>query len=263
MSWVPESEYRYSWTEWILMKLIRCGEVPQHVGFIMDGNRRFARINKMDKVIDGHSKGFDKLAQTLQWCKDLDIDHVTVYAFSIENFKRSKEEVDSLLDLARDKFRRLLTEVDRIKAEGVKIKVIGALHLLPADLRELIEEAEEKTFCPKAKRTLNVAFAYTSREEITEAIRQSVNNDHGDISQHLYEKKEVDLLIRTSGETRLSDFMLWQSAFAVTYFTEVLWPDFTVLNLLAGIFYFQRHRRKIVELKDQLRNNNNANTVNN
>lgn len=105
MSWIKESSY--SWIQRLCLNIIKAGAVPKHVAFIMDGNRRFAKKNKVQKV-EGHTKGFEKLAETLQWCLDLDISEVTVYAFSIENFQRSKEEVDTLMKLAKEKFEQLL-----------------------------------------------------------------------------------------------------------------------------------------------------------
>lgn len=187
----------------------------------MDGNRRFANKSKI-KRHEGHVKGFEKLSETLQWCLDLGIKEVTVYAFSIENFKRSKDEVDSLMQLAREKFNRLLEERDKLNERGIKIKIIGNLKLLPKDICQKIAEAMLLTKNNKAA-ILNIAFAYTSRDEITTSIKSingGLNNhviDVDDISQSLLkgalytsDSPEVDLLVRTSGEKRLSDFLLWQ-----------------------------------------------------
>lgn len=116
MSWVPDIP-EYSWFERLCIQILKCGTVPKHVAFIMDGNRRFARENGIAKI-DGHAQGFDKLAETLQWCNDLGIKEVTVYAFSIENFKRPQEEVDGLLDLAREKFKRIIEERKKLEDFG-------------------------------------------------------------------------------------------------------------------------------------------------
>ena len=262
MSWIPEEAPRYGLLERLLLRVLRCGRVPRHVAFIMDGNRRFARHNGI-AAIDGHAQGFDKLAETLQWCKDLGVAEVTVYAFSIENFRRPEAEVEALLALAGDKFRRLVAEAGRLREHGVRVRVIGATRMLPPDLRALIAEAEEATRLNEG-RLLNVAFAYTAREEIAQAVRSLAEDvDAGRLEPEAVTEaaldgrlycagSDVDLLIRTSGETRLSDFLLWQSAFAVTHFTDVLWPDFTFRNLLAGVFFYQTHRRRIDETRRRI-----------
>jgi len=256
MSWVKEDPYKYSWWESLCIKLLRCGEVPKHVAFIMDGNRRYAKKLGLDKI-DGHSQGFEKLAQTLQWCHDLGITEVTVYAFSIENFKRPQKEVDGLLKLAKEKFERLIDEKDRLEEHGIRVNVIGNLSLLPTDLQILVDRATALTR-QNTRCTLNVAFSYTSREEVCSAVKKvSKAVDDGilktdDISENLIERclytgfsPRPELLVRTSGEVRLSDFLLWQSSYSVTYFSEVLWPEFGLNNLLFAIFYFQRHHRYV------------------
>ncbi|KAJ8724849.1 hypothetical protein PYW07_015807 [Mythimna separata] len=247
MSWVREN--CVSFLELLCIKVVKTGRVPQHIAFIMDGNRRFAKKNSVDSCA-GHYKGFDKLSETLKWCLDLGIPEVTVYAFSIENFKRSKEEVDGLMDLARDKFQRLMDELDQINEWGVRIHVAGRLSLLPEDLRVLVSKAMLATRY-NYKLRLNIAYAYTGRDEISRAATHIVdgvkNNELSpqDIDDELVSRTlelgEAELLVRTSGEVRLSDFMLWQVSNTVLYFTDVLWPEFTVYNLLAAIIHFQRN----------------------
>lgn len=247
MSWVREN--CVSFFELLCIKVVKTGRVPQHIAFIMDGNRRFAKKNSVDNSA-GHYKGFDKLSETLKWCLDLGIPEVTVYAFSIENFKRSKEEVDGLMDLARDKFQRLMDELDQINEWGVRIHVAGRLSLLPEDLRVLVSKAMLATRY-NYKLRLNIAYAYTGRDEISRAASHIVdgvkNNELApeDIDDELVSRTlelgEAELLVRTSGEVRLSDFMLWQVSNTVLYFTDVLWPEFTVYNLLAAIIHFQRN----------------------
>ncbi|XP_059485403.1 dehydrodolichyl diphosphate synthase complex subunit DHDDS [Neocloeon triangulifer] len=257
MSWIRESAL--SWVQMFCVKVVRTGVIPRHVAFIMDGNRRFAAKNNVQKV-EGHSKGFDKLAETLRWCLDLGISEVTVYAFSIENFKRSKEEVDGLMDLARQKFTRLLEERDKLKEHGVRITVIGNLSLLPADLRKLIYEAMSITKTHD-KAFLNVAFAYTAKEEMANAIGEiagGVRNGTillSDVDTQLFDSclythhaPQVDLLIRTSGEVRFSDFMLWQSSYSYVYFTDILWPEFNIWNLLQAIVCFQMKADQLKKL---------------
>ncbi|CAG5010310.1 unnamed protein product [Parnassius apollo] len=215
----------------------------------MDGNRRYAKKNSV-KASVGHHKGFDKLSETLKWCLDLGVPEVTVYAFSIENFKRSDEEVSALMDLARDKFKRLLDEIDLINEWGVRLHIAGRLSLLPDDLQSLVSQAMLATKHNNILQ-LNIAYAYTGRDEISRAashIIDGIQNNEltaDDIDENLVSQtldlKEAELLVRTSGEVRLSDFMLWQVSRTVLYFSDVLWPEFTIWNLLAAIIHFQRH----------------------
>lgn len=256
------------------VNILKCGPIPKHVAFIMDGNRRYAKKNNVEKI-DGHSKGFDKLSETLQWCLDFGIKEVTVYAFSIENFKRSKDEVDALMGLARQKFERLLKEREKLMEKGVRIKVIGNWSLVPNDIVKLISEAELIT---KDNNTcyLNVAFAYTARDEMTHAINTVVNGvregllEDKDVSSRLLSQclhtrlsAEPDLLIRTSGETRLSDYMLWQASYSYLYFTDVLWPDFSAWDLLSAVFHYQRSHSTLINARNQrnLYKDNNSSNV--
>lgn len=245
MSWV--SDYNYTWLETIAMNVIKAGgHLPFHIAFVMDGNRRYASSQHIRKI-EGHSKGFDKLADCLRWCLDMGIREVTTFAFSIENFKRSEDEVTGLLDLAREKFSKLIQETPKLHEHGVCIRVIGNLALLPEDLQKLIAQAMLETE-KNDKLFLNVAFSYTSRDEMTQAVEAVLK--HGDnlldddISDRLLEEclysrhsPSPDLLFRTSGETRISDFLMWQLNSTVLYFTKILWPQITIWNFLAGIFF--------------------------
>ncbi|XP_040474993.1 dehydrodolichyl diphosphate synthase complex subunit DHDDS isoform X4 [Ursus maritimus] len=168
MSWIKEGEL--SLWERFCANIIKAGPMPKHIAFIMDGNRRYARKCQVERQ-EGHSQGFNKLAETLRWCLNLGVLEVTVYAFSIENFKRSKSEVDGLMDLARQKFSRLMEEQEKLQKHGVCIRVLGDLHLLPLDLQELIAQAVQAT-TNYNKCFLNVCFAYTSRHEISNAVRE-------------------------------------------------------------------------------------------
>ncbi|XP_028837377.1 dehydrodolichyl diphosphate synthase complex subunit DHDDS isoform X2 [Denticeps clupeoides] len=219
MSWIREGELNL--IERISANILKAGPMPKHVAFIMDGNRRYARKRHVERQ-EGHSQGFEKLAETLRWCLNLDIHEVTVYAFSIENFKRSKEEVDGLMELAKQKFVRLLEEKENLEKHGVCIRVLGDMSLLPLDLQEIIAQAVVATRAHN-KCFLNVCFAYTSRHEIANAVKEMAwgvqqglikSSDVSDelLSQCLYSRNSPnpDLLIRTSGEVRLSDFLLWQ-----------------------------------------------------
>ncbi|XP_045621329.1 dehydrodolichyl diphosphate synthase complex subunit DHDDS [Procambarus clarkii] len=260
MTWIVEQ--KRTWPEWAAIRMLRVGPVPNHLAVIMDGNRRFARKEHKD-TLAGHTQGFHKLAEVLCWCRDLGINEVTAYAFSIENFKRSKQEVDGLMELAAEKFAKLLEEKEKLAKHGVCIRVIGDLNLLPQRIRKLAGEAilasrhNNKCF-------LNLALAYTSREEISFAmseLSQAVHEEQlmtSDISEELLEKclhtrgsRDPDLLVRTSGEVRLSDFLLWQSAFSCLFFTKVLWPEFTIWHLFGAVFYYQRHYHTLTAARQE------------
>lgn len=214
---------------------------------------------------EGHSKGFEKMSETLNWCMDLGVEEVTVYAFSIENFKRSKEEVDDIMDLARQKFKRLLEEKDKLMEVGVCIRVYGNMSRLPEDLRQLIAEAMVVTR-ENNRAVLNLAFPYTSRDEITHAIKDIAKGvKHNDILPedidedlitdclYTYKSSNPDLLIRTSGETRISDFLMWQISNTCIYFTEVLWPEFSLWDFLSAIFYYQKCYPDLQKIRNNLK----------
>lgn len=262
MTWFPEKKTADSWIHRMCAKILRCGPVPKHLAIIMDGNRRFATKNNIE-ISKGHLEGFHKLAETLEWCLNLGITEVTVYAFSIENFKRSKKEVDCLMNLAREKFTKLLEEKDLIQKHGVSIRVLGNIQLLPKDVQEIIAEAVNISK-NNTRAILNVALAYTSREEmctamkeITEGVKSGILKT-SDISEDLMGKclytgrsPDPDLLIRTSGEVRFSDFLLWQSSFSCLAFVQVLWPEFSVWHLYAAILHYQKNYQTIKMAKDK------------
>jgi len=252
-------KYELSWLEWLGVNVVKRGQVPRHIAVIMDGNRRFAR-QAGQEVISGHKAGFNKLAETLQWCRELGVREVTVYAFSIENFNRAQTEVSDLLNLAKDKFLTLLEESEKLKEAGVRVRILGNTSYLPQDLQEVLQQVENTTR-DNSESLLNIALSYTAREEISHAMREVAGQlargevddedvDEGMISKMLYtgDSPSPELLIRTSGETRLSDFMLWQASKSITYFSPVLWPEFSLWQLLSGIFFFQRQNKKLEEL---------------
>uniref|UniRef100_A0A3B3Z7M4 Alkyl transferase n=1 Tax=Periophthalmus magnuspinnatus TaxID=409849 RepID=A0A3B3Z7M4_9GOBI len=225
MSWIKEGELNF--LERIAANILKAGPMPKHVAFIMDGNRRFARKKNMDRQ-EGHTQGFNKLAETLRWCKHLDIQEVTVYAFSIENFKRTKDEVDGLMELAKQKFLRLLEEMDNLKKHEVCIRVLGDLNMLPLDLQQIIAKA--------------VVATKHHNNDISELL----------LSECLYSNNSPnpDLLIRTSGEVRLSDFLLWQTSHSCVVFQSVLWPEYTFWNLCEAIIQYQLNHKSIQKARD-------------
>ncbi|KAK9511581.1 hypothetical protein O3M35_000211 [Rhynocoris fuscipes] len=260
MSWIKESNL--GWFHSLCLRILKCGRIPKHIAFIMDGNRRFAKKNNVEKL-EGHSKGFDKLSETLQWCHDIGITEVTVYAFSIENFKRTKKEVDDLMRLTKEKFQRLLEESNKLMEYGLRIRVIGNRDYLPDDIVKIIAEAEYKTK-DNNKTLLNVAFSYTSQDEITTAMNLTLQGlNSGEIEEsdvnlnllssclHTEDSPYPELIIRTSGETRLSDFLLWQGSCSYLHFTGVLWPELTLWDFIWALFKYQCVAKEL----DAARNN--------
>lgn len=248
--------YSGGWFETLICGIIKRGDIPKHIAFIMDGNRRYADKTKINKS-DGHKEGFKTLARVLSWCRELGVHHVTLYAFSIENFKRTKGEVDSIMDLAREKCDSLLDELDRVNEAGVRVRVAGDLHLLPDDLLERIEKIHSLT-SRNDKAHLNICLAYTARHEIVASIKELSNQVHDEelklkpetiqlhqFEQNLYLSKPFpDLIIRTSGEVRLSDFMLWQAQDSTLVFIDALWPEISIWDFLKAIFQFQYQKNK-------------------
>lgn len=237
--------------------IIKAGIIPSHVAFIMDGNRRYAQKAGLAKV-DGHKQGFDTLAKVLDWCRELGINNVTLYAFSVENFKRTQEEIDSIMNLARKKCDSILDELDKVNEAGIKVKVAGDLNLLPEDLRERICKIQNLTQ-DNDRASLNICLAYTSRHELVATIKKLstlINKDKSlrpedvdlnVLEQNLYLPRPFpDLIIRTSGEVRLSDFMLWQCQESILMFVDALWPEISIWDFLKAIFYFQYQRKYCV-----------------
>lgn len=219
-----------------------------HIGFIMDGNRRWARARGLP-TLEGHRRGYDKLKDVGGWCIDRGIRQMTVYAFSTENWNRSKEEVAYLMELLEQGLRN---EVESFLERGIRLRVIGRRHGLPSGVLDAIDHAERQTLaCEKG--TLYVAINYGGRPEIIDAVNAAREHippnaplTEDDLSKHLYapEVASVDLIIRTSGEQRTSGFLLWQAAYSELYFTAVHWPDFSEADLDGALsWYTDRDRR--------------------
>ena len=233
--------------------------VPRHIGFIMDGNRRFARSLGLARVSEGHFQGAEKLWDVLSWCYDAGVSVVTVWCFSIDNFQRDAEEVKALLDLFEEKTREL-AEHDEVHSKRVRVRYIGELGMLPPSLQEAIRSAEAAT-AEYDDYVLNIAMAYGGREEITEAIRRYLRDriaagdpveriadelDGAAIGRYLYTSglPEPDLILRTSGAVLLSGFLLWQSDYSEYYFSDTHWPAFRKIDFLRALrSYHERHRR--------------------
>ena len=237
---------------------VREKPMPSHIGIILDGNRRWARMHGL-KPWQGHRAGAKRVEELLNWCLELGIRTITLYAFSTENFKRSKREVEELMKLFKEELKRL-KESDVIRKHKVRVKVIGRLELLPPDVRELAREVEEATK-GYSEHYLNIAIAYGGRAEIVDAVRKVARDvkagliEPEEIDEELFESylytshlpeavKDPDLIIRTSGEERLSGFLLWQSAYSELCFIDVLWPEFRRIDLLRAIRTYQGRQRR-------------------
>jgi tritrans,polycis-undecaprenyl-diphosphate synthase [geranylgeranyl-diphosphate specific] len=219
---------------------IKQGVIPEHVALIMDGNRRFARTKNLPSHL-GHYFGKEKLKQILQWFWDLEIKYVTLYAFSTENFDRDEHEVKELMHLAEKAFREIV-EHPEIKKRNVQIKAIGRTHLLPPQVQEAIRDAEASTSSNDTGPVLIIAIGYGGRAEMIDAIKSIANI----VQRHLYTNgiPDPDLIIRTSGEERLSGFLTWQSAYSELYFADVYFPSFRKIDLWRAIRTYQSRKRR-------------------
>jgi tritrans,polycis-undecaprenyl-diphosphate synthase [geranylgeranyl-diphosphate specific] len=222
----------------------------------LDGNRRWASEKALDPWF-GHEKGAEKVDALLDWCLKLNVKSITLYAFSTENFAREKNEVEEIMRIAEEEFRKILTD-ERIHKNKVRVKFIGRVNLLPQDLQELIMNVERATQSYD-EHFLNIAFAYGGRAEIVDAARKIAEKvqegklipekvDEQMFERYLYTshmpKQDPDLIIRTSGEERLSGFLLWQSAYSELCFLDVYWPDFRLIDLLRAVRTFQKRKRR-------------------
>lgn len=220
----------------------------------MDGNRRFAEELGLSSL-EGHVKGRDKLEELLEWCLEINVRILTVYAFSTENINRDTEEVKHLLDLFKKNF-YLLGDDKRVHKHKIKVTVLGELDLLPDNVKKAIDYAVDKTK-DYDKYFFNIAMAYGGRQEITQAIKNIAKDAQSGkikpneineevVSSYLYTHQfpDPDLVLRTSGEERISNFLIWQLAYSELYFTDVYWPGFSKLDFLKAIHSYQmRHRR--------------------
>ncbi|PKV49489.1 undecaprenyl diphosphate synthase [Aquimarina sp. MAR_2010_214] len=234
--------------------------IPQHVAIIMDGNGRWAKKKGLFRAI-GHENGTKAVKEAVESSAEIGIKYLTLYAFSTENWNRPKLEVDTLMKLLVNSLKK---EIKTLQDNNIKLNAIGNLQSLPEKARVELLEVIEKTKS-NTHMTLTLALSYGSREELIKTIKEiSIKVKNGVISphlinesvinEHLYTKDlpEVDLLIRTSGEQRISNFLLWQIAYAELYFTEILWPDFKKADLFEAIFNYQKRERRFGKTSEQL-----------
>jgi tritrans,polycis-undecaprenyl-diphosphate synthase [geranylgeranyl-diphosphate specific] len=235
---------------------IKDGIKPEHVAIILDGNRRWAFQNALTPWT-GHHVGADKVDELMDWCIELDVKSITLYAFSTENFYRSPQEVGELMKLIDERL-RLTLKNKSIHENKIRVKAIGRLDLLPKTTQTLIQQLEESTK-EYNDRFLNLALAYGGRAEIVDATKKIVSEvENGmlnldNLNEELFEKylytahmpkQDADLIIRTSGEERLSGFLSWQSAYSELCFVDMNWPDFRHIDLLRAVRIYQRRKRR-------------------
>jgi tritrans,polycis-undecaprenyl-diphosphate synthase [geranylgeranyl-diphosphate specific] len=248
------SKAAYKTYEKRLTAEIKKFDPPKHIAVIMDGNRRFAEELSL-KSIEGHIRGRGKLEEVLEWCMETGVKVLTVYAFSTENFNREEDEIKTLMEVFAKSFRDVITE-ERIHKHKIKITAIGQRDLLPKNVQDAIAYAEDKTK-DYDKHHLNIAIAYGGREEIITAIKSIAKDvqdkklkvkdiDQKKVASYLYtsDLPDPDLVLRTSGEERISNFLLWQLAYSELYFIDVYWPGFRKIDFLRAVRTYQLRKRR-------------------
>jgi undecaprenyl diphosphate synthase len=249
-----------------LVQQINTASLPKHLAIIMDGNGRWAKQKGLIRAL-GHESGTKSVKVTVETCAKLGIQNLTLYAFSTENWNRPKLEVETLMKLLISSLKK---EIKTLQSNNIKLNAIGNLTNLPTKVQKELQEVIDKT-SENTRMTLTLALSYGAREEIVQAVKKisdKVKNniiseqaiDESIINQHLYTHNlpDVDLVIRTSGEHRISNFLLWQIAYAEFYFIDVLWPDFTENNLYEAIISYQKRERRFGKTSEQIIPENNV-----
>jgi len=244
-----------------LIDTINKDNLPKHLAIIMDGNGRWAKQKGLMRAF-GHENGTKSVRIAVETCAKLGIENLTLYAFSTENWNRPKLEVDTLMKLL---IKSLKNEFRTLTENNIRLNSIGNLDMLPKSAKKQLDEVIFNTK-NNTRMTLTLALSYGSREEIIHAVRNICNKvknniisidgiDESIINQHLYTQNlpDVDLLIRTSGEHRISNFLLWQIAYAELYFTDVLWPDFKEEDLYEAIISYQKRERRFGKTSEQIK----------
>jgi undecaprenyl diphosphate synthase len=249
------------------------GNVPRHIAIIMDGNGRWAKKRNLPRVA-GHQKGVDSVRAVVETCVGLGVEYLTLYTFSTENWKRPKDEVSTLMRLI---VRSLQNETDELNINNIRLTTIGDIKSLPDIVKNELQQAVNKT-SSNSKMTLNLALSYSGRWELVEAIKNiTAQAESGmikaeEISEELISKflttsemPDPDLLIRSGGELRISNFLLWQIAYAEIFVSDVLWPEFRCKHLIEAVKDYQQRERRFGLVSEQLSDNlekkiNNANT---
>lgn len=244
--------------EWRMARELSPNRIPRHIAVIMDGNGRWAKRRRLPRAA-GHSAGVKPVREIIEACCRLGVETLTLYAFSVENWKRPLAEIETLWALLR---RYLRQELPDLKANGVRFQTIGQTEALPESVRNEIDRAIMETAANEGMR-LNVALNYSGRSEIVEVVNdllrqahhcnQQVQVSERDLSERMYTASggDPDLLIRTSGEYRVSNFLLWQIAYSEIWVTERYWPDFRTTDLLEALLVYQKRNRRFGGLNDQ------------
>ncbi len=216
---------------------------PRHIGIIMDGNRRFSK-RLMLEPWKGHEYGAKKVEKLLDWCIDLGIREVTLYSLSVQNFNRPKKELDFLINLFKTELTNVLKD-PRVDENRIQFRFLGRRSMFPPDLQEMMQKMEDKT-SKYDNLIINFAMGYGGREELIDAIkamnRKEVSEE--ELERHLYNASEPDLIIRTGGEKRLSNFLLWQSAYAELIFLDIMWPEFEKEHLVDSLKEYESRQRR-------------------
>lgn len=236
------------------------GKLPHHVAIIMDGNGRWARKRNLERII-GHQKGIESAREIVKFCREVGIKVLTLYVFSLENWRRPKKEVQALMDLLKKYIQKELKELLK---NDIRLMAIGNIEALPLPVAKALREAIEKTKECEGM-IVNLALSYGGRDEIIQAIRKIVKEakegrlkeeeiTEDAFSKYLFthELPDPDLLIRTSGEMRLSNFLLWQMAYTEIYVTEILWPDFKREDMIRALIHYQSRERRFGLTSEQL-----------
>ena len=244
-----------------LIDTINKDNLPKHLAIIMDGNGRWAKQKGFLRAF-GHENGTKSVKLTVETCAKLGIANLTLYAFSTENWNRPKLEVDTLMKLLISSLKK---ELKTLQENNISLNTIGNIEMLPQSAQKELLDVIQKTK-GNSRMVLTLALSYGSREEIINAVKKisdKVKNniisidaiDESIINQHLYTQNlpDVDLLIRTSGEHRISNFLLWQIAYAELYFTDVLWPDFKEEDLYEAIISYQKRERRFGKTSEQIK----------
>ncbi|HPY34304.1 MAG TPA: isoprenyl transferase [Smithellaceae bacterium] len=245
------------------MKKLDFNKLPRHIAIVMDGNGRWAKKHTIGRI-RGHEKGVQAVKTTVRACLEIGIKYLTLFAFSMENWNRPDEEVQDLMSLLE---KYLDKETKQLNKQGIRLEIIGDLDLLNPSLKAKVLQAREETK-NNERMILNMALSYGGRDEIVNAVKKIIreirenkinieNINKGFFSNYLYTAglPDPDLLIRTSGEYRISNFLLWQMAYTELYFTNILWPDFTKEHLLKAIATYQKRERRFGLTSEQINKN--------
>ena len=244
-----------------LLSEINIDQLPNHIAIIMDGNGRWAKSKGLLRNI-GHQNGAKTVKEVVETCAKINVKYLTLYAFSTENWNRPKLEVELLMKLLISSLKK---EVKTLQKNNIKLSTIGNLNSLPTKVAKELKDVIEKTK-DNNRLTLTLALSYGSREELIKTVKEislkvknnlisPENIDKSVINNHLYDHylPDVDLLIRTSGEQRISNFLLWEIAYAELFFSDTLWPDFNKENLFEAILNYQNRERRFGKTSDQLK----------